>query len=65
MMNVNGLMNAINQLHGNPQQLLQRFNIPSNCNTPQDVMQYLMNNNMVSQSQINQANSLYKQIFRR
>ena len=59
----NPLINLINSLSNNPMQLFQRFNIPTQCNSPQSVMQYLMNSGRVTQEQINRTNSLYKQIF--
>jgi hypothetical protein len=65
MFNVNGLMQMIGQMSANPQQILQRFNIPQDCNTPESVAKYLMDNGRVSQAQVEQANQMYKQIFRR
>lgn len=39
------------------QLLMQRFNVPNNVNMndPQGIVQYLLNNNMVTQNQVNQA----------
>lgn len=59
------ILQMINQLSQNPQQILQKFGIPQNCNTPESVAQYLINSGKISQQQINQANNLYNQIFKR
>ena len=63
MINILGLLQTINQISRNPQQIFDRFNIPRQCNNPDSVMQYLISNGKVTQNQINQANSLYRQIF--
>lgn len=57
------IIQMLNQFSTNPQMFFQRFGIPSSCNSPDSVMQYLMQNGKVTQAQINQAQSLYKQIF--
>jgi len=57
------IIEMINQLSQNPQQILQRFGIPQNCNTPESVAQYLVNNGKVTQQQINQANQMYRNLF--
>ena len=57
------LIQLISQLSQNPQQLLQRYGIPQNLNTPQSVADYLINNGKVTQQQINQANQMYRQFF--
>lgn len=57
------IIEIINQLSQNPQQILQRFGIPQNCNTPESVAQYLVNNGKVTQQQINQANQMYRNLF--
>lgn len=64
-MNFQNMMAFMNQIK-NPQQLLQRMGVPQNClNSPQDAAQYLMQNGKVTQEQIDQANQLYSQIFKR
>ena len=64
-MNFQNMMAFMNQIK-NPQQLLQRMGVPQNClNSPQDAAQYLMQNGRVTQEQIDQANQLYSQIFKR
>lgn len=39
------------------QMLMQRFNVPNNINMndPRGIVQYLLNNGMVSQDQVNRA----------
>lgn len=39
------------------QLLMQRFRVPTNLNMndPQGIVQYMLNNNMVSQDQVNRA----------
>ena len=66
--NANDLMNIYQQIKTNPAQF---FNLPRNVNPndPNSVMQYLMNNNMISQKQINWAmgqmknNPIIRQMF--
>lgn len=60
---MNNILQMLNQYSQNPMMLFQRFNIPKECNSPESVMQFLMQTGRVSQSQINQAQSLYRQIF--
>lgn len=63
MVNIQSLMQTVNQMRNNPQQLFQKFKIPQNLKTPEEVAQYLMSSGMVSQAQVNQANNMYKQFF--
>lgn len=64
-MNIQQLMQTLTQMSSNPQAVLQWYGIPQNLKTPEEVAQYLMNNGRVSQAQVNQANNMYKQLFRR
>lgn len=64
-MNIQQLMQTVTQMSSNPQAILQKYGIPQNLKTPEEVAQYLMNNGRVSQAQVNQANNMYKQLFRR
>jgi hypothetical protein len=59
------IFQLINQLSGNPEQILKQYGIPTECKTPESVAQYLLDNGKVSQAQINQANRMYKQMFKR
>jgi hypothetical protein len=45
----------LDQLKQNPYQLLAQrgFNIPQNLNNPNDILQYLLNTNQVTQQQVN------------
>lgn len=64
-MNFQQIMNVMNQFK-NPQQMLSRMGIPQEyMDTPQSVAQYLLDNGKVTQEQINQANTMYQQFFRR
>ena len=57
MNNLGNLFNLYSQLRSNPMQLLRnKFNLPNNVgNNPQDIIQYLLNTNQVSQDQVNRA----------
>lgn len=51
----NNLLNQLNSLKANPMQYLMqsKFNIPSNLNNPNDIIQHLLNTGQISQSQLN------------
>jgi len=52
--NQNNPLMALLQLKQNPQAALaNRFNIPQNMTNPNDILQYLLNTNQVSQQQVN------------
>ena len=52
----NNLLSMITQFRQNPVAALsQKFNIPQNMNNPNDILQYLLNTNQVSQDQVNRA----------
>lgn len=57
------IFQLIAQYKNNPQQILQRFNIPKEYNSPDSVAQYLMQSGKVNQTQIDQAREMYKSIF--
>ncbi len=59
-------MQMIQQLKANPIQFLQRagFNVPSNLNSPNDIIQHLMNSKQITQQQYEQARQMAAQ-FRR
>lgn len=59
-------MQMIQQLQANPIQFLQRagYNVPSNLNSPNDIIQHLMNSGQVSQDAYNRARQMAAQ-FRR
>ena len=59
MNNLNDIMNLYQQMQANPIQFLSRkFNIPQNLNSPNDIIQHLLNSGQVTQSQVNQAMSM-------
>ena len=63
--NIFSIMSQYGSFMQNPQALLKsRFNLPQNVNlnNPQEVMQSLLNNGSISQSQLNQANQMAQQI---
>ena len=59
-MNIQQAMQFVQQFRGNPQQMLQRFGIPQECNSPDSVAKYLLDNGKVTQQQIEQAKSFFK-----
>ena len=62
---MNNPYELLKQLQSNPMALLsQKFNIPSNIRTPQDIIQHLLNTGQVSQAQVNQAMQMRKMIFK-
>lgn len=65
MFNIQSLIQTVTQMSSNPQAVLQRYGIPRDLKTPEEVAQYLMNNGRVSQDQVNQASNMYRQLFRR
>ena len=64
MFNVQQAMQMIQQMQNNPQMILQKFGIPQDLKSPNEVTQYLLNSGRVNQSHIDQARSIYKQFFR-
>ena len=58
-MNLMQMMQMVTQYRNNPQGILQRFGIPQNLQTPDEVADYLMKNRRVTQEQINQARSSF------
>lgn len=59
-------MQMIQQLQANPIQFLQRagFNVPSNLNDPNAIIQHLMNSGQISQQRYEQARQMVAQIKR-
>ncbi len=58
------ILQMLNQFRQNPMQLLAQrgINIPQNItNDPQAIIQYMLNNGMVNQQQVNQAMQMVKQ----
>lgn len=50
-------LQMLNQLKSNPMGMLKQagFNVPDNINSPQGIIQHLMNSGQISQQQLNQA----------
>lgn len=50
-------MQMLSQLRSNPLGVLRRagFNVPENINSPQAIIQHLMNSGQISQAQVNNA----------
>jgi hypothetical protein len=54
--NIQSILQMYSQFKQNPMALLgRRFNIPQGIQSPQDMVQYLLNSGQVSQDQVNQA----------
>ena len=52
----NNPLAMLEQIKNNPYAVLsQKFNIPQNMNNPNDILQYLLNTNQVTQQQVNNA----------
>ena len=56
----------IQQLKANPIQFLQRagYNVPPNLNSPNDIIQHLMNSKQITQQQYEQARQMAAQFKR-
>lgn len=55
-MNPLNMVQMISQFRQNPMAMLnRRFNIPNGMQSPQDIVQYLLNSGQVTQEQVNQA----------
>lgn len=65
MMGMNPVQ-MIQQLKANPIQFLQRagYNVPSNLNSPNDIIQHLMNSGQISQQRYEQARQMAAQFKR-
>ena len=63
-MNPMQIFSMLQQLRQNPAQLLaQKFNVPSNLNNPQDIIQHLLNSGQINQDQVNQAMQMQNDTF--
>ncbi len=58
-MNLTQAMQMIGQFRNNPQIMLQRYGIPQNLTTPDEVANYLVSNGRVTQEQLNQFKSMF------
>lgn len=57
-MNPQYLMQMVGQFRRNPQMLLQKYGIPQNLKTPDDVADYLLQNGKVTKEQIEHAKAM-------
>lgn len=59
-------MQMIQQLKANPIQFLQRagYNVPTNLNSPNDIIQHLMNSKQITQQQYERARQMAAQFKR-
>lgn len=52
----NNMLSMITQFRQNPMSvLMKRFNIPQNIQSPQDMVQHLLDSGQISQAQLNNA----------
>ena len=58
-MNLQQALQMMGQFSNNPQIMLQRYGIPQNLKTPDEVANFLVNNGRVTQDQINQAKAFF------
>lgn len=60
------IMQMLNQLKANPIQFLQRagFNVPANLNSPNGIIQHLMNSGQISQQNYEKARQMAAQFKR-
>lgn len=63
-MNINMLMSQLQSIKNNPIQFLMqnKFNVPQNLNSPNDVIQHLLNTGQINQTQLNQANQKLREL---
>lgn len=56
------ILQMISNLQQNPMQILRQagLNIPNGVNSPQDIIQHLLNSGQITQEQVNQAQQMQK-----
>lgn len=66
------ILQMISNLQQNPMQILRQagLNIPNGVNSPQDIIQHLLNSGQITQEQVNQAqqmqrNPMFANLFNR
>lgn len=59
------MIEQLNRLMKNPREFVAQcgLNVPQNINSPNDIIQYLMNTGQISQQSYNQAMSLAKRFM--
>lgn len=67
----NNIMSMLGSFMANPMQTLKQagLNLPQNMNSPQEIIQHLLNSGQISQAQVNQAqqmrnNPMFKGLFK-
>lgn len=58
----NNIMQMYSQVMNNPRAFLNQLGIPQNINTPQEAVQYLLQQGRTTQERINEAQAQAKQI---
>lgn len=55
---MNNFMTMYNKFRQNPMSMLsQKYNLPKDLNDPGSIIQYLLNTNQITQSQLNNVNN--------
>lgn len=56
------ILQMISNLQQNPMQILRQagLNIPNGVNSPQDIIQHLLNSGQITQEQVNQAQQMQR-----
>lgn len=56
------ILQMISNLQQNPMQILKQagLNIPNGVNSPQDIIQHLLNSGQITQEQVNQAQQMQR-----
>ena len=56
------ILQMISNLQQNPMQILRQagLNIPNGINSPQDIIQHLLNSGQITQEQVNQAQQMQR-----
>lgn len=59
------MIEELNKIMKNPREYVAQcgLNVPQNINTPNDIIQYLMNTGQISQQRYNQAMSLARKFM--
>ena len=63
MMNIQNIMQMLSQFRQNPMQILSQrgINVPQDiANNPQSIVQYMLNQGVITQEQVNQAMQMAK-----
>lgn len=61
-MNVPNILQMYQQVKANPAQFLSQLGVPQNITTPQQAVQWMLNNGKTTQAMVNQAQAMLPQI---